>query len=132
MRTRPPSLSSRRRSSPASMAAKGAALAASSRSPAAVRAMLRVLRLKRRMPSACSRLPMLWLRADLDRPSCCAAAVKLPQRARGEAVFYEIYAEADKRRDPDKRHTGIFMFKGRDNAPFAMIAAGGLMLAIFP
>ena len=36
------------------------------------------------------------------------------QRARGEAVFYEIYAEADKRRDPDKRH-----------APFAMIAPGG-------
>ncbi len=26
------------------------------------------------------------------------------QRARGEAVFYEIYAEADKRRDPGKRH----------------------------
>lgn len=47
------------------------------------------------------------------------------QRARGEAVFYEIYAEADKRRDPGKRHTGIFMFKGRDNAPFAMIAPGG-------
>lgn len=68
---------------------------------------------------------MLWLRADLDRPSCCAAAVKLPQRARGEAVFYEIYAEADKRRDLGKRHTGIFMFKGRDNAPFAMIAPGG-------
>ena len=47
------------------------------------------------------------------------------QRAGGEAVFYEIYAEADKRRDPGKRHTGIFMFKGRDNAPFAMIAPGG-------
>lgn len=47
------------------------------------------------------------------------------QRARGEAVFYEIYTEADKRRDPGKRHTGIFMFKGRDNAPFAMIAPGG-------
>ena len=66
---------------------------------------------------------MLWLRADLERPSCCAAAVKLPQRARGEAVFYEIYAEADKRRNPGKRHTGIF--RGRDNAPFAMIALGG-------
>ena len=47
------------------------------------------------------------------------------QRARGKTVFYEIYAEADKRRDPGKRHTGIFMFKGRDNAPFAMIAPGG-------
>ncbi|MFC2279421.1 MAG: alpha/beta hydrolase, partial [Cardiobacterium hominis] len=47
------------------------------------------------------------------------------QRARGKTVFYEIYAEADKRRDPGKRHTGIFMFKGRDKAPFTMIAPGG-------
>ena len=47
------------------------------------------------------------------------------QWARGEAVFYEIYAEADKHRAPDKCYTGIFMSRGRDNAPFAMIAPGG-------
>ena len=35
-------------------------------------------------------------------------------------MFYEIYAEADKRRDLGKHHTGIFMFKDGDNAPFAM------------
>ena len=40
-------------------------------------------------------------------------------------MFYEIHAEADKRRDLGKPHTGIFMFKGRDNAPFAMITADG-------
>ena len=67
---------------------------------------------------------MLWLRADLERPSCCAAAVKLPQQARSDAVFYEIYAEADKHRDPGKRHTGIFMFKGGDNAPLCHDCGG--------
>ena len=63
--------------------------------------------------------------AQTDQTVMLQIVHRLRQRARGEAVFYEIYAEADKRRDSGKRHTGIFMFKGRDNAPFAMITAGG-------
>ncbi len=47
------------------------------------------------------------------------------RQKRGETVFRDIYSEAEKRRDPGKRHTGLFVFKGRDNAPFAMIAPGG-------
>ena len=47
------------------------------------------------------------------------------RQARGEAVFFEMYSEAEQRREPGKRHTGLFLFKGRDNAPFVMIAPGG-------
>lgn len=51
---------------------------------------------------------------------------KMVTRAeQGERIFYDIYTEAEKRQDPSKRQTGVFVFKGKPNAPFAMIAAGG-------
>lgn len=43
----------------------------------------------------------------------------------GERIFYDIYTEAEKRQAPSKQRTGIFVFKGKPNAPFAMIAPGG-------
>ncbi len=45
--------------------------------------------------------------------------------AQGERIFYDIYSETEKRQDPSKKHTGVFVFKGKPNAPFAMIAPGG-------
>lgn len=44
---------------------------------------------------------------------------------KGEVIFYDIYSKDEQRQDPSKRHTGIFVFKGKPNAPFAMIAPGG-------
>ena len=44
---------------------------------------------------------------------------------RGRTVFYDIYTEAQKRADPTKEHTGLFFFRGRPGAPFAVIAPGG-------
>ncbi len=49
----------------------------------------------------------------------------LARAEQGETIFYDIYSEEEKRQDPSKRHTGVFVFKGKPNAPFAMIAAGG-------
>ncbi len=49
----------------------------------------------------------------------------LARAEQGGTIFYEIYSEAEKRQDPSKRHTGIFVFKGKPNAPFTMIATGG-------
>jgi acetyl esterase/lipase len=40
-------------------------------------------------------------------------------------VFYDIYAEAEKRLDPAKGHTGLFFFRGQPGAPFAIISPGG-------
>ena len=43
----------------------------------------------------------------------------------GETVFYDIYTEAEKAADPDKRNTGLFFFKGTPGAKFAVCNAGG-------
>ena len=44
---------------------------------------------------------------------------------KGRTVFYDIYTEAQKRADPTKEHTGLFFFRGKPGAPFAVIAPGG-------
>lgn len=43
----------------------------------------------------------------------------------GERVFYPIYTEAEQRGDPALRDTGLFFFRGRPGAPFAVANAGG-------
>lgn len=44
---------------------------------------------------------------------------------RGERIFTPIYSGQEMRREPAKRNTGLFFFKGRRGAPFAVINAGG-------
>lgn len=43
----------------------------------------------------------------------------------GESIFFDIYSEDEKRGDAGKRNTGLFFFKGRTGAPFAICNAGG-------
>ncbi|MFC0812974.1 alpha/beta hydrolase [Paracoccus panacisoli] len=43
----------------------------------------------------------------------------------GQTVFYDIYSEAERRADPAKAATGLFFYRGRPGAPFAVIAPGG-------
>lgn len=43
----------------------------------------------------------------------------------GKTIFYDIYTEAEKQRDPAKRNTGLFFFRGKPGAPFAIVAPGG-------
>lgn len=45
--------------------------------------------------------------------------------AAGRQVFYDLYSEADKRDDPTKENTGLFFFRGRPGAPFAIVSPGG-------
>jgi acetyl esterase/lipase len=40
-------------------------------------------------------------------------------------VFYDIYSEAEKLADPAKQNTGLFYFRGKPGAPFAIVAPGG-------
>jgi acetyl esterase/lipase len=44
---------------------------------------------------------------------------------RGRTVFYDFYAEDEKKKEPAKSHTGLFFFRGKPGAPFAIIAPGG-------
>ena len=43
----------------------------------------------------------------------------------GRKIFYDFYADSQKRDDPGKKSTGLFFFRGRRGAPFAVICAGG-------
>ena len=43
----------------------------------------------------------------------------------GKTVFHDFYTGAEKRADPSRRHAGLFFFRGKPGAPFAVIAPGG-------
>ncbi|MCW1754299.1 alpha/beta hydrolase [Rhizobium acaciae] len=43
----------------------------------------------------------------------------------GNTVFHDIYTAEQKRADPSLNETGLFFFRGKAGAPFAVIAAGG-------
>ena len=43
----------------------------------------------------------------------------------GRTVFYDFYTEAEKRDQPTRSYAGLFFFRGKPGAPFAVIAPGG-------
>jgi acetyl esterase/lipase len=45
--------------------------------------------------------------------------------ASGKTVFYRFYSDAQAQQQPAKSKTGLFFFRGRPGAPFAVIAPGG-------
>jgi acetyl esterase/lipase len=44
---------------------------------------------------------------------------------RGNRVFYDFYTETEKKDEPTRTNTGLFFFRGKPGAPFAIIAPGG-------
>lgn len=49
----------------------------------------------------------------------------IDERNRGNQVLYDYYTEDEKEHDQAKRNTGLFFFRGRPGAPFAVVSAGG-------
>lgn len=43
----------------------------------------------------------------------------------GKAVLYRFYSEAQMQEQPAKKNTGLFFYRGKPGAPFAVIAPGG-------
>jgi len=43
----------------------------------------------------------------------------------GRTIFYRFYSEAQMQEQPAKRNTGLFFFRGKAGAPFAVISPGG-------
>ncbi len=43
----------------------------------------------------------------------------------GKTIFYDFYTEQQKREEPTKESTGIFFFKNKPGAPFAILCPGG-------
>ncbi len=49
----------------------------------------------------------------------------IDQMGEGKIIFYSFYTERQKQEDPPKRNTGLFFFKGKPGAPFAILCPGG-------
>ena len=45
--------------------------------------------------------------------------------ASGKTVFYRFYSDVQRQQQPARSNTGLFFFRGRPGAPFAVIAPGG-------
>jgi acetyl esterase/lipase len=43
----------------------------------------------------------------------------------GKKIFYDIYTDAEKRADSSRQNAGLFFFRGKSGAPFAIVAPGG-------
>ena len=43
----------------------------------------------------------------------------------GKSIFYEFYTEEEKKEQRTKSNTGLFFFRGKPGAPFAIVAPGG-------
>lgn len=43
----------------------------------------------------------------------------------GKKIFYDFYTEAQKQQNQAKQNTGIFFFRGKPGAPFAIVCPGG-------
>jgi len=43
----------------------------------------------------------------------------------GKAIFYDFYTKQEKQQDPTKESTGLFFFRGKPGAPFAIVCPGG-------
>ena len=44
---------------------------------------------------------------------------------KGYKVFYDIYTEEEKKKDPQKQYTGLFFLRGKKNAPYMIMLPGG-------
>ena len=43
----------------------------------------------------------------------------------GKTIFYDLYTNEQKQQDPGMTNTGLFFFRGRPGAPFAIVCPGG-------
>jgi len=43
----------------------------------------------------------------------------------GRRIFYELCDDEQGREEPDREHTGLFYFRGKPGAPFAIVSPGG-------
>jgi acetyl esterase/lipase len=70
-------------------------------------------------------LRLIWY-SEIDPDKTVEIVNTLKTRSlAGQKVFFDIYSEAEKSADPSKRDTGLFFFRGRPGAPFAVCCAGG-------
>ena len=69
---------------------------------------------------------LLPYHGDVNPAEIVAALNRMIDDANGgKTLFYDFYTEAQKKADPIKRNTGLFFFRGKPGAPFAIVCPGG-------
>ena len=60
-------------------------------------------------------------------PETVASALNrlIDEAAQGRTVFYRFYSDAEVLQEPARDDTGLFFFRGRPGAPFAVVCPGG-------
>jgi acetyl esterase/lipase len=61
------------------------------------------------------------------RPEIVVGALNrmIDDASNGKPIFYDIYTTAQKQEQPAKDNAGLFFFRGKPGAPFAVISPGG-------
>jgi len=69
---------------------------------------------------------LLPYHSHVDAQTVASALNRLiDDAARGRTVFYRFYSDAERRQEPARGNTGLFFFRGRPGAPFAVVCPGG-------
>lgn len=69
---------------------------------------------------------LLPYHSHVDAEAVASALNRLiDDAARGRTVFYRLYSDAERQQQPARGSTGLFFFRGRPGAPFAVVCPGG-------
>ena len=69
---------------------------------------------------------LLPYHSHVDAETVASALNRMIDEAdRGRTVFYRFYSESERQREPARGNTGLFFFRGRPGAPFAVVCPGG-------
>jgi acetyl esterase/lipase len=69
---------------------------------------------------------LLPYHSHVDAETVAAALDRMIDEAvRGKTVFYRFCSEVERQQEPARGNTGLFFFRGRPGAPFAVICPGG-------
>lgn len=49
----------------------------------------------------------------------------IDDKSRGKTIFYDIYSDKQKSESAEMKNTGLFFFRGKKDAPFAVVCPGG-------
>ena len=70
-------------------------------------------------------LDLTWY-SEIDADMTVTVCNYLKDKAQsGEEIFFDIYNEEEKKKDPEKNNTGLWYFKGEPGKRFAVCNAGG-------
>lgn len=69
---------------------------------------------------------LLPYHSHVDAAAVAGALNRLiDEAAHGRTVFYRFYSEVERQQEPARSDTGLFFFRGRPGAPFAVVCPGG-------